>query len=225
MNCFACGSWTVRGANFCHNCGQALATNGHSFESSIGGPGPGPGYIAPGKPRQPIKDKMGVALVLAMGASVGALFDDWSPAWIALAPMGYVLFEPVTDALAILLGKMPKFEKSEQTTLRVEHFETSQDGKRFVGLYDLPQGIELCHLQHIAEIVLDPPIGEGMPFSRLKVCKPGKLTQGQFYALRDSWLGTHHAFYRDPAAPNRGLILTERCTRILKKSVRLMVVD
>jgi hypothetical protein len=92
-------------------------------------------------------------------------------------------------------------------------------------LSELPDSITLAQLQHVARMVLEPPDGEGRPFARLKICKPGLFSQGDFYTLRDAWLKSHHALYLDPAAPNRGIILTERTRRLLKKSLRLMVVD
>lgn len=229
VNCI-CGSWTVRNANFCWRCGNELGDPGHTFESSYGNgndnhhqpPTNGQAKTS----RETVIERMATAGMLLLGAVVGVVVDGWNSAWIPLLPIGYLCFPYVKDFAFGLAGKFPhEFSKDTTTTLKIEHHETNDAGKRFVGLYDLPDTIQLEHLQHIAKLCLSPPTGEGRQFSRLKVCRPGKLSQGQFYTLRDTWLETHHVFYRDANSPNRGLVLTERCTRLLKKSVRLMVVD
>jgi hypothetical protein len=162
-----------------------------------------------------------------MGALCGHLFLEWDPSLTIILPIGYVLLGPAAEFIGVLAGRLPavEFSRDRQTKITIEHKETDNYGKRRMLLSELPDSISLAQLQHIARAVLDPPDGEGESFSRLKVCKPGLFSQGDFYTLRDAWLKSHHALYLDPAAPNRGIILTERTRRLLKKSVRLMVVD
>jgi len=229
-NC-VCGSWTVKGSHFCHMCGNSLATNGHVFESSYGnGNGghhhPGPLNEVQGVRGPGAKDKLTTTFLFAAAAAAGALFADWDSSWIAFSPMIYLAFDPAKEFILGLAGKIPmELSRDTTTTLKVEHYETNEAGRRFVGLYDLPAGIDLAHLQHIARICLPPPAGEGRSFSRPSLCKPGKLSQGQFNDLKANWLEINHCFYKNPLATSRGLILTERATRLLKKSLLLIAAD
>lgn len=216
-NCPNCNKWTVRGANFCHHC--ACVLGGSVFEY---GPGPelGPGQVVTeAGPRKTLKDKAMTATLLGMAAACGVLFAGWDAAWIAFTPMIYLSYEPAKDFVAALAGKLPE-PKSEATTLRVEHVT---EDKRHWLLYDFPEGISLDHLQHIARKVLPEPIGEGAKFSRRVVCEKGFMSQGQFETIKEFWIRINYAYYRGPD-PREGIILTERCNRLLKKSLNLGLV-
>lgn len=227
-HCSTCNNWIVRGANFCHHCGHAIAGN-TTFETSFGGSSVQAGGVAPpsGRHRAPVSDHIWRVATLFLGGLCGHLFLDWDPGWIVYGPLGYVLLGPAAEFIGVLAGRLPavEFSRDRQTKITIEHKETDNYGKRRMLLSELPDSITLAQLQHVAKMVLEPPEGECLPFARLKICTPGVFSQGDFYTLRDAWLKSHHALYLDPAAPNRGIILTERTRRLLKKSVRLMVVD
>jgi hypothetical protein len=157
---------------------------------------------------------------LFLGGLCGHLFLEWDPSLTVILPLGYVFLGPAAEFIGTLAGKLPamEFGQTGPLTLRVEHHETSDEGRRFVGLYDMPDSIGLEHLQWIAGKVLPPPDGEGESFSRRQVCKVGRLSQLQFETVRDAWLKINYAFYRNPAAPQQGIVLTPRCMKMLKRA-------
>lgn len=219
--CPTCGTWAVRNANFCWQCGHAIAAMGHRFESSIGN-GSASSMAPPSAPmsagpQTPMSEHILRIGTIALGASAGALFADLNPAWIGLGPVAYALAGPVGNWFIRFMGRVPKIEvnKDTATTLRIEH--VTEDKKHWL-LLDFPQGIELEHLQYIAQEVLD----KKAPFSRPALCKPGSLTQGEFYKIRDFWLQHRYAYYKHPQAKQQGIALTERCRRLLKKSQKIV---
>ena len=209
-NCPTCGAWRVRNGHFCWQCGQPLAVVG------FGSMPAGPVGAAPMRSRTPVTDNVWRVAALGLGAGCGVLFADWDPAWIAIVLMGYILLGPAGEFLGTLFGKIPpmEFGKGDKLTLRVEHHETSDKGKKFVDLYDMPDTIGLEHLQWIAGKVLPEPEGEGRAFSRRQVCKVGKLSQLQFETIRDEWLN----FYRNPAAPQQGPCFKRKMPPYAQKS-------
>ena len=220
--CNTCGVWAVRNAAFCWQCGHPIAATGHTFESAIGNGYDAPAASVPAKPQTPIWDKILRFGAVVGSVSVGSAFLGWPAELVPITGIGYVVAPTLFNWSVRFVGLLPKPKlesgSDNAATLRVEH--VTEDKKHWL-LYDFPGGIELKHIQWIAEQV----VGEGMSFSRRNVCKPGKLSQGEFETIRDFWLSIHYAFYRDEAAPNRGLILSERCRRLLKKSQQITVVD
>jgi len=212
LNCDNCNSWTVRGANFCHNCGHSLSL---VFEYSQGNGGPQ--MAQNGMIRSNWKDRVATTILIVSTAGIGAIVGVLDTGYMVLVPLAYLLWEPASKLILDILGKLPdKPPKALETTLRVEH--KTPDNKHW-RLYDFPAGIELAHIQHIARICLEPPTGEGAAFSRRKVKRNGALSQGQFETISQFFLDVNYAFYRDNAAPNLGIVLTERCNRLLKKAL------
>lgn len=196
-------------AKFCPHCGASLA-KGHSFEYALDGAS----SAADPVPGQSLADKALTTGLVALAVFAGVLADAWSPVWVALVPLAYLL----SPSLIRVLTKLPKIEKSHYTTLRVEHSEKSVDGRNVI-IDEFPPHIEVNHIRHIAEKCLPKPVGDGLTFSRPNVCQPGKLSQGDFRIIRDIWLESNHCFYRNPLVKNQGLVLTERCYRLLKRVV------
>lgn len=231
MNCQNCKSWTIRGAYFCHNCGLALAGSGrHRLESSynaggIEAPASAPAW-EPGGVKTSISEHVWRVAALGLGAGCGVLFADWPAATIPIAMMTYAMAGPAGEFIATLAGKMPavEFGGDGVQTLRVEHIERGHDGRKFIGLYDLPQQITLAKLQHVAKVCLPMPHGAGKGFSRPALQKSGTFSQQDYAILREAWLQSNHCFWRDVKAPNLGVELSERARRLLKKAL-LVVVD
>ena len=219
--CSSCNGWTINGARFCHHCGHILG--GMSFEYATGSGSVGVSGPTLGASGQSVKDKAATTGLIALAMSAGTLTETWGPEWIALGPLAYLLYPYAHKLLLDLAGKLPE-KQPGHTKIKVEHSEKTIDGKRIL-IDEYPEEIELSHIQHIAKVCLPNPAGRGLEFSRLNVCRPGKLSQGQFRIIRDIWLESHHAFYRNPLVKNQGLVLTERCNRLLKKSLSLVVVD
>lgn len=218
-NCENCGSWLVRAANFCHRCGQPVAPGpqpvqvGRNFEYS-GSSRPLP--LPPGGFSASWKDGASTTILLVSVTGIGAIVGAWPAAYVGIVPLTYLLWQPASRTLLDLLGRLPERSQEAATTLRVEY--KSEDNRHWL-IDDYPANITPAHLKHIARKCLEPPLGEGARFSRRKVAEPGKLSQGEFEAIRDLWLGSHYAFYKNELAPSVGIVLTERCTRLLRKAL------
>lgn len=229
--CNTCGAWAVRNGAFCWHCGMALAAPGrHRFEASYGSNGIGAPASAqawePGGVKTSISEHVWRVAALGLGAGCGVLFADWPAATIPIAMMTYAMAGPAGEFIATLAGKMPpvEFGGDGVQTLRVEHIERGLDGRKFIGLYDLPQQITLAKLKHVAKICLPMPHGAGRGFSRPALQKSGTFSQHDYAILREFWLQSNHCFWRDVNAPNLGVELSERARRLLKKAL-LVVVD
>ena len=205
----------------------AAVSGGQRFESSYGngtqGEPSGPAWDAPA-PQTPISEHVMRMMAIGLGAGAAALFADIDPVWIGLGPVGYALAGPIGNWFLRVAGRWPRpeFSQDTTTTLRVEHIERDDAGRTFIGLYDLPEQITLEKLQHVANICLPRPVGEGKGFSKPALKKPGTFSQPDYDILREHWLATNHCFWRDEKSPTRGVELTERTYRLLKKSLLIV---
>jgi len=198
MTCSHCNSWTITNANFCFQCGVSLVSTSFEYNS-----------LQPASFNW--KDKMLTTVSLATIAAGASFFANWPTEFIALLPLGYLLYTPISKLLLDILGKLPEKQSATvETTLKIEH--TSLDKKHWL-IADVPPGIELKHIQHIAKVC------ETKPFSRRNCCQAGKLSQGEFEKIRDFFLEMNYTFYRNRHSPTTGMILTERGKRLLKKSL------
>jgi len=202
--------------------------SGHQFESSYSSNSfegePSRSVWESGGTKTSISEHVWRVGALGLGAGCGVLFADWPAATIPIAMMTYAMAGPVGEFIATLAGKMPavEFGGDGVQTLRIEHIEQGDDGQKFIGLYDLPKEITLEKLQHVADVCLPMPHGAGKGFSKPALKKPGTFSQPDYDILREHWLATHHCFWRDENAKTRGVELTERAYRLLKKSLLIV---
>ena len=206
MKCPSCHKSTLRKANFCHTCGAKL-NRATAFE--LASPAIDPALSLPKSSvsKTDVIITTGLIWSLSLG---GCWLAEIDPAW-SVVPGLVTLIGPTIAEAAYHWVTLPKPPREQAQKIQVEHVD---EIGRPRSLYDFEETITLDNLVWVAT-----RIEMGQSFSRRGMCQPGKFSQGDFYKVRDEFLRLRYAFYKNPAVPNEGIILTPRCLKLLKKVV------
>lgn len=210
MRCPNCKKSTLRKAKYCHNCGASLSNNA-KFESTAAVVVTDQAVVSNAPSKMELITTTGLIWGLSLG---GCWFADIDPAW-SVVPGLVTLIGPTVAEAAYQWVTLPKPPREHITKIQAEHVDELGRPRTIA---DFDEKISLAQLAWVANRVAD-----GQPFSRRGMCQPGKFSQGDFYAVRDEFFKLHYAFYKNPAVPNEGIILTPRCQKLLKSVVKGVV--
>lgn len=192
--CPRCGSWKVKNANYCWNCGYTFKFPSDNFETELN--------IGHSSAIPQIAAETGMILILSY---LGILWAGWPLAMSVIPPFLHLVGQPLFKSYL----NAPKPEHSiDKTTLKVEY---KTDNNRHWQIDHYPQQITYRHLEHVAKIcVLDK-----QSFSRRNICKTGLMSQEDYRRLHTYWRENNLLFIK----PNNQNILTPRCQILLKKAL------
>lgn len=210
--CPKCNKWTVKAANYCHHCASPLGCD--VFESASPTITTKATRPATRQDHRSFLAEAATITTLAIG-SVYSLASDYHILSIALsiplivyvAPkLGPTITASLLDIKQIVTSPRPK---PKHQTFTLEHVDEYVRPRLIA---DLDARIQPLHLAWIGQ-----QIAVGRSFSRLALCKPGKLSQGQYNLIKADFIKYHYVIPRDYQSPNLGVILTERGKRLVKR--------
>ena len=217
--CSRCGSWTIRGANFCHQCGCSLTETFEASAPALAGPG---GMVHQTreiihKNSRTLLAEGGLLTALAVGFTY-AVANELPALAIGLTiPLSAYAIPKILPAVSGSIAELrtafalsPKQSKSNNEVLRVE-FTDELQRPRILQEFDERIGVQ--HLAHIGK-----RLGEGAAFSRPQMAEPGALSQVKFDLVKAEFLRLNFAIPKHPKAPNLGVVLTERGRRLVNRA-------
>lgn len=219
--CPRCSKWTVKGANYCHNCGFNLSGVFNAHSPAIAQNGAFGGTTTRITHNHNYKTHL-VELLGITGLSIGLVWsvanDQVIIAVALIIPLAAYVTPKLVPALATSFAEIraawamgPARPKNDNSVLKVEFID---DYGRPRLLSEFHRSVELRHLAWIGQRV-----GEGASFSRPQLTQNGVFSQGQFHQVKRDFMRLNYAIPRDPKAPNLGVILTERGKRLVKRAL------
>ncbi len=197
-NCTSCSKCKVNRANYCWHCGTRFGQSPSktSFESEL------PVQI---KSQSVIGQQVAEAILIFTFSYAGALWLKIPPGLSIAPPLLLLIGRPILETY----WNAPKREpEPDKTLLKVEY--KSENSRHWL-LDTYPEQIGYRHLQHIAKICI---MDKGT-FSRRNICRTGLISQESYRILHAYWKKNNMLIVRK----NKHNMLTERCWRLLKKTL------